>query len=46
MYKNHEGRSIYKLWLECNPQVEMPPPMRRYDPATAAPETLTFQEYQ
>lgn len=42
MYKNNEGRGIYDLWLECNTQIEMPPPMRRYDPAYAKPETLTF----
>ena len=45
MYRDALGHGIYDLWQRKNPNIEMPEPMKRYNPYTVTPSTLTLREY-
>ena len=45
MYKDKNGNSIYTLWNLSNPNIEMPEPMKRYNPDTVVANTLSVNEF-
>lgn len=45
MYRDKNKHSIYTMWKQYQPDIEMPEPMKHYDPYTVTPKSLTYREY-